>query len=465
MTKNIIAILIAATALQASALTLKVVPGQLSDKLAGSVLDKELVIEGNTDARDLTVLRGVNSDVVTLDLSKANISELYSASPVYLGKSLFKANTLPSYILFQAPYKKVILPESVTAIESGALAGSGLEEIVIPEGVTSIGDYAFYGCVNLKSVVLPMSLKSIGRGAFAGCRSLEDINLYATALTELPDECFAETLSLRSLELPAVRSVGSRVFAGSAIESLSLPEVSEFAPFALADMPNLVMLKIGNGARFEVGTLMNCPSLMLLQGQPEAIPDLFAANCTALASDNMISGATSIGEYAVYNTTTPSMILGPGLMSIDKKAFAGAVNLTYIDATALEDTPPAIEEDSFEGIDPSKVKLKVADFKEDAWRNHPVWGQFDITSDNIVGVDEIQGEADAIRIRIEGRTLVVEAPSPIMSGAVYDTNGKMLLTLPAGETTASADLTALPSGIGVVSVKTADDFKGFKIIF
>lgn len=465
MIKNILTILLAGTALQAAAVTIGIRPGQLADKLSSAILDSELIIEGEADARDLNALRNLSGSVKILDLSKSKISDLYAEEPVHLGNSTFRSNSLPSYILFQAAYNKIILPESITAIESGALAGSEIEEIVIPEGVTTIGDYAFYGCRNLKRVQLPQSLLSIGRGAFANCVSLSQINLAETGVTALPEECFSGASSLWTLDAPKIFTVGSRAFAGSAIESLDLPEVTTFAPFALADMPNLVIVNVGSDARFDVGTLMNCASLMELNGTPENIPDLFVANCGSLQTDALIQNATGIGQYSIANLTAPTMLLGPHLAYIDKKAFANSVNMQHIDATALKDNIPDIDEDAFSGIDPQMVKLKVDESAESSWKSHPVWGLFDVYSENsTVGVDGVQASTGGITLRLEGKTIIIEAPEPIVSGAVYDTSGQLLMQIPGGESIVMADLSDIPSGICLVSVKTSDQFKGFKIV-
>ena len=37
----------------------------------------------------------------------------------------------------------------------------------------SIGDYAFYGCENLKEIVIPDSVKRIGDSAFDDCKNLK----------------------------------------------------------------------------------------------------------------------------------------------------------------------------------------------------------------------------------------------------------------------------------------------------
>lgn len=63
--------------------------------------------------------------------------------------------------------KRVLLPESVKVIGSGAFSFCfELEEINFPESLVEIEQEAFMHCYRLSSVALPASLKSIGENAF-----------------------------------------------------------------------------------------------------------------------------------------------------------------------------------------------------------------------------------------------------------------------------------------------------------
>ncbi len=53
--------------------------------------------------------------------------------------------------------------------------GEKITNLIIPESISSIGNYAFYGCSNLKSISL--STNSIGTGAFSGCSGVSVITL------------------------------------------------------------------------------------------------------------------------------------------------------------------------------------------------------------------------------------------------------------------------------------------------
>ncbi len=54
---------------------------------------------------------------------------------------------------------------------------SKLKSVLIPETITTIGECAFFQCVNLKSIVIPESVDKIEKMAFAGCSDLETITI------------------------------------------------------------------------------------------------------------------------------------------------------------------------------------------------------------------------------------------------------------------------------------------------
>ena len=69
-------------------------------------------------------------------------------------------------------------------------------ELIIPNSVTSIGRYAFYGCINLKSITIPESVTSIGFGAFDGCSNL----LIKTSNQYVIDYCIKNKIKYEKID-------------------------------------------------------------------------------------------------------------------------------------------------------------------------------------------------------------------------------------------------------------------------
>lgn len=79
--------------------------------------------------------------------------------------------------------KEIEIPDSVTYIGHGAFAFCvGFTSVTIPDGVVTIGGYAFGDCSGLERVIIPASVASVGNNAFADCKILENIFYKGTAV-------------------------------------------------------------------------------------------------------------------------------------------------------------------------------------------------------------------------------------------------------------------------------------------
>lgn len=106
--------------------------------------------------------------------------------------------------------------DSPAEIEMGIYAfyKCDLESVDIPVGVTDIGEYTFYGNVNLTSVTLPEGIKHISGHAFHGCSKLTGIKLPST-LTYIWEYAFAGCESIKEIVIPnQVTDIEQRAFVG-----------------------------------------------------------------------------------------------------------------------------------------------------------------------------------------------------------------------------------------------------------
>ncbi len=71
----------------------------------------------------------------------------------------------------------------------------------MPNTVTSIGNYAFYGCLDLANINMSQKLKFIGIRAFAGCKALQVIG-FPKSIIEIYSTAFKGCVSLRKAIFP-----------------------------------------------------------------------------------------------------------------------------------------------------------------------------------------------------------------------------------------------------------------------
>lgn len=95
--------------------------------------------------------------------------------------------------------KSINIPTSVTAFESWAFADCmGVTSLEIPSSVNNIGRAVFISCINLKTISIPSSVTSVGLNAFYGCSSLLSVTI-PSSVTSIFDEAFANCDSLSSI--------------------------------------------------------------------------------------------------------------------------------------------------------------------------------------------------------------------------------------------------------------------------
>lgn len=155
-----------------------------------------------------------------------------------------------------------------------------IKSVAVAEGITSIGDRAFYGCLNMESISLPASLKKIGEMSFNGCSSLEELAL-PDGLTTIGWNAFTGCNHIKEMIFPnSVKTIGPGALAEcNAIASVKLPENLTIVEYHLFRM---------------------CHSLKEIN-IPKTVTEIGGAafyNCVKLTEVTVPSGVTEIGDFA-----------------------------------------------------------------------------------------------------------------------------------------------------------------------
>ncbi len=245
-------------------------------------------------------------------------------------------------------------------------------DLVIPAGIEEIGDYAFFGCLSIKSVKIPDSVKSIGinafyncsnitsvyiddiakwcsvsfgsgssnplnygdlyineqktenlvipngvteitKAAFAGCKTLQTVTVPSTVVC-IGEGAFVQCINLHEIDLPdSIVSMDAGVFAiCENLSSITIPKNITYIPkYTFA----------GCGSLSQV--ILDKDSKLLLIGEESFL------ECKSLENLIVPDGvAVRIGKSAFSDCTNLLKVeLGDDVTSIDSSAFKNCTNL------------------------------------------------------------------------------------------------------------------------------------------
>ena len=326
-------------------------------------------------------------------LTKVSLpAQINSAARAFQGQEnlkevVFRGNwkTIPDEMFSDTGLEKLVIPEGVTEIGSGAFAGSSLKEVVLPSTLTKIGDRAFSG-TKLTSITLPTSVTDIGRRAFGDIDSLTSIvipknltngydafsgskNLstihFEEGITKIGSGIFANT-GLKSLTIPStVTEIGASAFYGTRITDLYIPdsvtklEVDAFgdSSYAFSDPSTLTKVSLPTQINSAAGAFKGQENLkeVVFRGNWKTIPNGMFSR-TGLEKIVIPEGVTEIGYGAFSGSSLKEVVLPSTLTKIGDYAFSG----TKLTSITLPTGITEIGSDAFSGTQLKEVILPAS---------------------------------------------------------------------------------------------------------
>lgn len=252
--------------------------------------------------------------------------------------------------------KEAVINKNIRAIGKGAFKGClDLINIVFEAGsaLVSIEDQAFYACSSLEQISLPRNLASIGAYAFAGTRYFDvGLNDYVyrsslkkvefdekSNLETIGDYAFYLCVNLKDIQLPSnVESIGKAAFRQSGLTSVSLEGsqitlISEEAFYGCQSLVNVelpsALVAIQNGA---FAFCSNLETVIFTGEGAEYIFDRAFYNCLSLMSVNLPQGLLGIGDEAFkYCAALDYIYIPQNVSRIGAYAFNGCLSLARIE--------------------------------------------------------------------------------------------------------------------------------------
>jgi TolB-like protein len=223
-------------------------------------------------------------------------------------------------------------------------AGKQANTYVLPSSIATIGEHAFYRCMNLISVTIPPSVISIRDHAFS-TNGLTSVTI-PSSVTSIGKYAFSHN-SLTSVTIPpSVTSIGDSAFSVTQLTSVTIPPSVTYIGNNAFYGTELISISVDNrnpaytsfdGVLFDknMQTLIEYPrgrqaSTYIIPSSVTSIRDL-AFWCARLTSVTIPSSVTYIGKetftgnYYLTNITIPSSVT-----VIGDFAFANCDSLTSV---------------------------------------------------------------------------------------------------------------------------------------
>ena len=235
--------------------------------------------------------------------------------------------------------------------------------VVIGSGVTSIGDAAFFKCINMTSITISNSVTSIGLGTFNYCTSLTSITI-PNSVMSIGDYAFYMCTNLTGVTIPdSVTSIGAEAFCGCTnLTGITIPNsVTSIGKGAFLSCTNLKSATVRNPyttiGDSNYNVFYNTASGFTLHGYSGSTAETYAAAAghtfkaitaeMATPSFTFPASLTAIEDEAFYGCHMTVVYIPDTVTSLGSRAFANCTSLLQIRIPAGITVIPA---DVFQGI-------------------------------------------------------------------------------------------------------------------
>ena len=208
----------------------------------------------------------------------------------------------------------------------------GCQSSSIPQSVTAIGSGAFAGCKNLTSIDIPQSVDEIKFEAFRDCEKLENVTI-RNPNAKISSEVFSGTPWSKN---PIIyNGTSAHKIINKDIKEITLKEgTTSIGNYCFSGCKNLTSITLPNTiTEIGAGAFDDCVNLtsVNIPQSVTAIGDRAFADCKSLTSIIIPQSVTKIDGYTFYNCKNLTSIDIPqSVTTIGYDCFWGCEKLSYV---------------------------------------------------------------------------------------------------------------------------------------
>ena len=290
-------------------------------------------------------------------------------------------------------FKHVIIEEGVSSIVDYAFSNTETADVSLPNSLKSIGNYAFYNCLGLKTITIPEGVESVGQSVFEDCMNMRSATWNTKNCPDIHKSVFGyyyggvvdtitigenveaisynafntdtryitiywnakhfkdvENYSQRPLLIAYIKNliIGDKVeylpaffLCGQPIKSFVIPNtVTSIGESAFDECTSLETITLSeNLTSIPSKSFYKCKSLksIVIPNSVKSIAKEAFSECPKLESVTIGDGCKSIGDYAFYRCINLEKVhLGKNLESIGAEVFNGYYNDYCKKLTSIE---------------------------------------------------------------------------------------------------------------------------------
>lgn len=254
--------------------------------------------------------------------------------------------------------ESVVLPDSITQIESQAFAYCSNLQYIRARSVTRLGTSAFDGCSNLKEFD-GYNLTHLDSCAFRGCEPLQF--LYLKNVTYIGGNAFNGAGGVQVVELDNIETIQQDAFNNSNVREAIIPNATTISNYGFGNCTSLEKVSIPLVTTLKSACFYGCTSLKEISADSvnsfimqnftncESLEEVNFPSLTYIGDDlddSNFKGCSSlktfiapklqrIGGYCFSNCTSLETIELPSLDTINNYAFTNCTSLKTVIAPKL----------------------------------------------------------------------------------------------------------------------------------